>query len=135
MLEKKLQEKCTALHEREAQLEAIKKERFELSIRVQHLQKEVSVVKTRNTRLEQDLLSKDAEIQQLKLNGQSKCAHCVHVVCLNTTHTHTHTHTHTYMIISKNHNSLDCEQSLGLDIKQSPNEQDTFGKRACPDYM
>ena len=30
------------------------------------------------------------------------------------------------MIISKNHNSLDCEQSLGLDIKQSPNAQDTF---------
>ena len=31
-----------------------------------------------------------------------------------------------YMIISKNHNSLDCEQSLGLDIKQSPNAQDMF---------
>ena len=30
------------------------------------------------------------------------------------------------MIISKNHNSLDYQQSLGLDIKQSPNVQDTF---------
>ena len=26
----------------------------------------------------------------------------------------------------KNHNSLDCESSLGLDIKQSPSPQDMF---------
>ena len=32
----------------------------------------------------------------------------------------------TNMIISKNYNSLDCKQSLGLDVKQSPNTQDTF---------
>ena len=31
------------------------------------------------------------------------------------------------MIISKNHNSLDCEQSLGFDIKQSPIVQDMYG--------
>ena len=31
-----------------------------------------------------------------------------------------------HMIISKNHNSLDCKQSLGLHIKQSPNAQDAF---------
>ena len=82
MLQRRLQEKCAALLERETQLEVIKRERFELSVRVQHLQKEVSVVKTRNSRLEQDLLSKEAEIQQLKLNGQSKCVlhlYCVHI--------------------------------------------------------
>ena len=31
-----------------------------------------------------------------------------------------------YMIISKNHDSLHCKQSLGLDIEQSPNAQDVF---------
>ena len=31
-----------------------------------------------------------------------------------------------FMKISKNHNSLDCEQSLGIDIKQSPSVQDAF---------
>ena len=40
-------------------------------------------------------------------------------------HLDMYTH-HMYMIISKNHNSLDCEQSLGLDINQSPNAQGTF---------
>ena len=31
-----------------------------------------------------------------------------------------------YMRISKNHNSLGCEQPLGLDVNQSPDAQDTF---------
>ena len=30
------------------------------------------------------------------------------------------------MRISKNHNSLGCEQPLGLDVKQSPDAQDAF---------
>ena len=31
-----------------------------------------------------------------------------------------------YMRISKNHNSLGCEQPLGLDVNQSPDAQDAF---------
>ena len=44
-----------------------------------------------------------------------------------------------YMRISKNHNSLGCEQPLGLDVNQSPNAQDVFqpipGLISCAMYM
>jgi hypothetical protein len=65
-----VEEKARELVEREAQMEAVKRERFELSVRLQHLQKEMSVVKTRNGRLEQELAAKEKEIQRLKLSGQ-----------------------------------------------------------------
>ena len=35
-------------------------------------------------------------------------------------------HTCMYMRISKNYNSLGCEQPLGLDVNQSPDVQDAF---------
>ena len=72
MLQRNLQEKSAALVERETQLQVMKKERFELGVRVQKLQREVSVANARSSRLEQELLLKEAEIQRLRLSGQSE---------------------------------------------------------------
>ena len=67
-----VEEKTRELLEREVQIEAVKRERWELSVRLQQLQREVGVVKGRNSRLEQDVASKDREIQRLKTTGQCK---------------------------------------------------------------
>ena len=42
---------------------------------------------------------------------------------------------HVYMRISENHNSLGCEQPLGLDVNQSLNAQDAFSHVHVHVYM
>ena len=68
-LSSEVEEKCAALVEREAQLERLKKERFELSVSLQHLQKEMTAMKKKNDGLEQEVASKEREIKLLQLRG------------------------------------------------------------------
>ena len=71
----------TALVERDAQIEEVRRERAELSASLQQLQREMLAVTTNNRRLEQELATKEKELQQLKLKRQSTCK-CSHLrVC------------------------------------------------------
>ena len=70
-LSRALKETTAALVEREAQLERVKRERFELSVSLQHLQKEMLAMKKKNERLEQDMASKERELQRLQRGSVS----------------------------------------------------------------
>ena len=70
MLRCAVEEKTRELVERESQMEAVKRDRLELSLRLQQLQKEVMSVKSRNSRLEKELASKEKEIERLRISGQ-----------------------------------------------------------------
>lgn len=68
------QELSFELEQKEKQLQSVKKERLELSVSINHLQKDLSATKKMNERLERDLASKEVELQQLKLHGTNGVA-------------------------------------------------------------
>ena len=84
MLQCAVEEKSRELLERDAQMEAVKRDRLELSLRLQQLQKEVVVVKSRNSRMEKELASKEKEMERLRTSAEcefysllSMCCNCI----------------------------------------------------------
>ena len=67
-----LEEKCSALQEREAQLEVMQRDRLELGASLRQVQREMAALKMKNGWLEKELAAKEREIQQLKLSGHSE---------------------------------------------------------------
>ena len=69
-----VEEKSREVAERDTQVEAVKRDRLELSVRLQQLQKEMTAVRSRNSRLEKELASKEKEIERLR--SSAECEFC-----------------------------------------------------------